>query len=159
MPETNPHGTPLPNRRREAFCRLFVFGFLEGPGDGNGREGEPDPRHNATQAYIAAGYQPNSLLAASVSASRLLRNDKVRQRIEELRTAEDRLVSALLRRWISLLPDAQKVLMDAMAGEEVTSVQFKAALAVIDRAEGRPGRGRRSREAGEDHPPCIVTIV
>lgn len=123
------------------------------------QEKGPDPKHNATRAYLEAGYRPRSMEAAAAAASRLLRNDKVMGRIWELRNAQDGLVKALLQPWMSLLPDAQKVLRDAMAGEDVTSVQLKAALAVIDRAQGRARPRRGHPDHSDGSADLTVTVV
>lgn len=151
-------GTPLPNRRQEDFCRLFVFGDGKVPEGGKSSKGESDPRHNATRAYVAAGYKAGSLPGASVSASRLLRNAKIQHRIEELRAVEDRTMNVFLRRWGSLLPDAQQVFVDAMAGKEVTPIQLRAAREVVDRAQGRPESRRKSPNVEDDRPPLTITV-
>ena len=55
---------------------------------------------NATQAYRLAGYSPKDDASAAASASKLLRNDKVKARIETLRQEMDRgaIMDALERR-------------------------------------------------------------
>lgn len=53
--------------RQEKFCREFI------------------KTGNATKAYKKAGYDTKDYGAQSVNASRLLRNDKVQERLAELR--------------------------------------------------------------------------
>lgn len=55
---------------------------------------------NATEAYKAAGYKPRNDAVAAAAASKLLRKDKVRERIEELRKKMDgeKIMDALERR-------------------------------------------------------------
>ncbi len=55
---------------------------------------------NATEAYKAAGYKPRNDAVAAAAASKLLRKDKVRERIEELRKEMDgeKIMDALERR-------------------------------------------------------------
>jgi len=107
---------------------------------------------------MAAGYRPKNSQVASVLASRLVRNDKVQRRIRELRAVQDLTVAAFVRDWGSWLPEAQQVLIDAMAGKGVKSVQLKAALAIIDRAEGRTRSRQGSPRSRDENPPYTITM-
>ena len=60
--------------KQEMFAREYIIDF------------------NATQAYIRAGYKSKDENSAGVQASRLLRNDKIVQKIEQLKKErEDKL--------------------------------------------------------------------
>lgn len=152
MARDETHGTPLENPRWERFAQLFVFGHPEhNPLAGKGApDNPPDTLHNATQAYLAAGFRSRSSGAAAVSGSRLLRNAKILDRIAELQVVRDQVADAFLIRWMTLLPEAQQVLRDAMAGEANTSKQLRAAILVIRLAERE--RGSCSCRAGPEAP-------
>ena len=92
-------------------------------------------RHNAYRSYRAAGYRARGA-AARACASRLLAKANIRTRIAELQEEEEGVWALYVRPWRTLLPQAQKVLEDAMAGKDITSVQVQAARAVIELAEG-----------------------
>ena len=144
------YGTPLENHRWERFVRLFVLGNPERDLQAEKRatDNPPETLNNATQAYLAAGFSPRSSEAAAASASRLLRNGKVLARIAELRVVKGRLTAAFLSRWMTLLPDAQRVLEDSMAGEDISSRQIRSAIHVIRLAQGET-RSRSGRAGSE----------
>ena len=133
----------LPNARHERFCQLFVLGD---PAWSPDRGAVSDTRGNAARAYVRAGYAARGAFARA-AASRLLREPETRARVSQLRGLEERLKSVYLRRWESLLPDAQQVLVNALEGKDVTTQQFQAAREVIHQAIG-PTRFRFGVEEG-----------
>lgn len=136
----------LPNERQELFCSLFVFGNPKH--DPDDELSPPDPRRNATISYMQAGYKAG-YDAARVNASRLLTKANIQVRIGELRTEEQRIKTAFLSHWKTMLPDAQDVLRRAMDGEEVSPAQISAAKEVIEQAVG-PSRFRFGIDKGAD---------
>ena len=131
------YGTPLENPRWEAFCQYFVLGNPKhdpnAPKDDP--QNPPDTRHNATRSYIQAGYKARGP-AARTGASRLLTNANIQARIVALREEQERIWKVYLRPWLSFLPEAQRVLEEAMAGEEISPAQLRAAKVAIDQALG-----------------------
>ncbi len=119
----------------EQFAVLYVAG--------------PDElRGNGTRAYLEAYPNCNSDQAAGVGASRLLKRDRVRVRMKELRDEAAAAARARLRNWMELAPDAQETLRAAAAGElvfdqadsklrpELIRSAVKSAIEILDRALG-----------------------
>ena len=110
--------------------------------------GPADVRGNATQSYLAAYPSCYSIDSAAQSGSRLLRHDKVRARMRELRKITTAECIARLRPWMELAPDAQETLRAAGAGElvfpdadpklqpELIRSAVRAASEILDRALG-----------------------
>lgn len=142
------------NGRQERFCQLFVLGDPEwSPQEGR----VPDTRGHAKRAYVRAGYAARGA-SARAAASRLLRSRAVQARVRELRELELKIESVYLRRWESLLPDAQRVLIDAMRGEPITSVQIQAAKVVLDQALGPVNMRFDARSEANDNSQLRVTL-
>ena len=105
-------------------------------------------RGNGTRAYLEAYPSCRSEQAAAVGASRLLRRDKVRARMAELRSEASAEARARLRDWWELAPEAQETLRKAAAGElrfpdadqrlepELIRSAVRAAGHILDRALG-----------------------
>ncbi len=74
----------LENARHERFCQEYVVDL------------------NATQAYIRAGYSPNG---AEASASKLLTNPKVIERVKELQAAVTQRIELTQEKVVSDLED------------------------------------------------------
>lgn len=142
------------NGRQEQFCRLFVLGD---PNWSPLEESVPDTRGHAKRAYVRAGYAARGA-SARAAASRLLRSPAVQARIRELRELELKVESVYLRRWESLLPDAQRVLIDAMRGKPITSVQIQAAKVVLDQALGPVNMRFEARSEANDDSGLRVTL-
>ncbi len=110
--------------------------------------GPADVRGNATQSYLAAYPSCYSIESAAQSGSRLLKLDKVRARVRELREITAAECIARLRPWMELAPDAQETLRAAGAGElvfpdadpklrpELIRSAVKSAIEILDRALG-----------------------
>lgn len=126
---------PLNNQGQERFCRALVLGLL--PEDVP--EGMEQPRGSLRWAYATAYGQAN-LNAADVGAQRLLRLDHVRNRIRILRSEDEMRQAVLVRSWSTMLSRAQLVVDQAMEGK-ADATKLKAAMLVIERAEG-PSRLR-----------------
>lgn len=140
----------LRNQRHEKFCRLFVHGNPAFDPTTAPSEGPPDTRNNAKQSYLHADFHPRTNKAARQGGYRLLQRSDVRRRINELRDEEQELMSTRQRRWKSLVPDAQELLLRAVRGEEdVTGPQIQAAREIIEQAVG-PTRFRFGVSAGAD---------
>ena len=152
-------GRSLDNHRHELFCHLLIFGNPDrDPERPKDPSNPPDTRHNATESYIHAGYRPRNRDSARKAASRLLSRVDIQARLAELRTEEQRIKNAFLSHWKSLLPEAQAVLVKAMAGEEVTTQALQAAREVIEQAQG-PTRFRFGVQKGADEDAGLhVTI-
>lgn len=91
------------NPRQEKFARLYYAG--------------PDElRGNGRRCYLEA-YETDNPQSADTGASRLLRNEKVRARIEELREEAAEEAKARARDWWELYPDAQETLLEAAHGD------------------------------------------
>lgn len=136
----------LSNPRWESFCQYFVFGNPKHDPEGPPEQEEIDTRGNATQSYIHAGYKARGA-SANVNASRLLRRANIQTRINELRDEEQRMMGVYLRRWKTMLADAQRVLEQAMRGEDIPASAVTAAREVIEQAEG-PSRFRFGVQKG-----------
>lgn len=149
----------LRNQRHEKFCNLFVHGNPEFDPRTPRGEGPPDTRDNAAASYRLAGYVCKNAHTAAVGGHRLLSRTDIRARINELRTEEERLARTRLHRWRALVPDAQKLLMDAILGrDDVSASQISAAKEVIEQAIG-PTRFRfQVDKAGEGDGALNVTI-
>ncbi len=119
----------------ESFAVLYVAG--------------PDGlRGNGTRAYLEAYPGCSSVQAAGVGATRLLKRDRVRVRMKELRDEAAAAARARLRNWMELAPDAQETLRRASAGElvfpqadpklrpELLRSAVRAASEILDRALG-----------------------
>lgn len=96
--------------QQEEFCKLFYAG--------------DDPiRGNQTRAYMEAyygrQYEPNSpkYNQAASAASTLIRKEKVRARIAEIREECAEEAKKRARDWWELYPEAQQTLMRAARGE------------------------------------------
>jgi phage terminase small subunit len=123
----------LKNIRHENFCQLFVFG--NPAHDPDDESTPPDTLHNATQAYIQAGYAARGN-AASVNGSRLLRRPDIQERVTELREEAEHMARTRVFRWGQLLADAQEALRRALAGEEVSTQAVSAAKEIVAQAQG-----------------------
>ena len=118
----------------EQFAVLYVAG--------------PDGlRGNGTGAYLETHPDCRSRQAAGVGATRLLKRDRVRARMKELRDEAAAAARACLRNWMELAPDAQDTLRKAAAGElrfpeagrvepELIRSAVKSAIEILDRALG-----------------------
>lgn len=89
--------------RQEEFARLYYAG--------------PDHlRGNGRRCYLEA-YETDNPQSADTGASRLLRNEKVRARIEELREEAAKEAKTRAKDWWELYPEAQETLLAAAEGE------------------------------------------
>ncbi len=108
--------------RQEKFCREFL------------------KTGNATQAYKKAGYGTKDYDARAVNASRLLKTDKVRERLEELRKkaeAKEILSASQIRALLTNIAtdkDSSKLevmkaldILNKMNGEYITKTQITGA--------------------------------
>lgn len=144
MASTNT-GTSLKNPRWEKFCRLFVAG-------------DEDVVGNAKRSYIEAGYKARGHAAES-AASRLLRKDEVRRRIDELREVALDAARARLREWGELAPEAQATIAEIMReGERGDGVRLRAARTIIERAEG-PATLKFKDSEGRDRDAAPAVFV
>jgi hypothetical protein len=124
---------PLRNPRHERFCQLWARGNpLHDPED---PLSPPDTLGVGTTAYVAAGYQARGH-GAAVNASLLLRRADVQARIRAIRSAIDTEASVMVASWLSMMPEAQRVVRKALRGQEVSAAELAAAKLVVDRAEG-----------------------
>ena len=126
-------GRPL-SPQQARFAELYIAG-------------PEDVRGNATRSYLAAYPSCFSIDSAAQSGSRLLRLDKVRARMAELREIAAAECTARLRNWMELAPDAQDTLRLAAAGKlfpdarvkerpEMLRSAVKASIEILDRALG-----------------------
>ena len=113
---------------------------------------------NATSSYLAAGYSPKNRTVAYRSASAALRRPDVQIRINELRDEQVRFTNLHLVRWKSMVMDAQRVLLEAMHGGEVTNQAIRAAEITMDQAIG-PSRFRFCVQTGADKDGAQNIIV
>lgn len=143
--------------QQEAFCRLYYAGPEE-------------VRGNATRAYLQA-YRGNherydstdrTYKSAASSASTLLKREKVRARIDELRREAAETARTRARSWWELYPDAQRVLIAAMTGrwdrldaakshvwdDEAKRSAVAAAREVVERCEGTAKQVHEFRHRG-----------
>lgn len=149
----------LRNQRHEKFCQYFVHGHPDFDPRTPKGEGQKDTRDNAAASYRAADYVCKNAATAAVGGHRLLRRTDIRVRINELRSEEARIARARVHRWNALVPDAQKLLMDAILGrEDVSASQITAAREVLEQALG-PSRFRfQVDKSGEGDGALNVTI-
>jgi phage terminase small subunit len=127
-------GRPL-SPQQAKFAELYIAG-------------PEDVRGNATRSYLAAYPSCFSIDSAAQSGSRLLRLDKVRAYMAELREIAAAECTARLRPWMELAPEAQETLRAAGAGElvfpkaneklqpEMLRSAVKSAIEILDRALG-----------------------
>ena len=119
----------------ERFAVLYVAG--------------PDAlRGNGTRCYLEAYPSCRSEQAAAANACRLLKRDRVRAHMAELRAQASAEARARLRDWWELAPAAQETLRKAAAGElrfreadqrvepELIRSAVRAAEHILDRALG-----------------------
>jgi len=99
--------------KQELFCREYIIDF------------------NATQAYIRAGYKAKNENSANVQASRLLRNDNVKQKINELKQEREKALEIdaewVLKQAIEIFKIAKGELPHTMGykkGDEIKKVQM-----------------------------------
>ena len=105
-------------------------------------------RGNGTRCYLETHPDCCSRQAAGVGATRLLKRDRVRARMRELRDEAAAAARARLRNWMELAPDAQETLRAAAAGDlvfdqadsklrpELIRSAVKSAIEILDRALG-----------------------
>ena len=112
----------------------FVLAYVAGP---------DDLRGNGTRSYLHAFPNATNEKNARSSASRLLARDSVRARVRALRDEAAAEAKARLLSWVEEAPQAQEVLLQAMAGEwpkdwsdEAIRQAVKAAQHWLDRALG-----------------------
>lgn len=116
------------NPRQEEFARLYYAGPEE-------------LRGNGRRCYMEA-YDLDNPQSADTGASRLLRNEKVRARMEELREEAAEEAKARARDWWELYPQAQETLLKAARGDlefdhpEQLRSAVKAAKEIVGRCEG-----------------------
>ncbi len=126
-------GRPL-SPQQARFAELYIAG-------------PEDVRGNATRSYLAAYPSCFSIDSAAQSASRLLKLDKVRARMRDLREIAAAECTARLRNWMELAPDAQETLRKATNGRlrfdasdkvepELVRSAVRAATEILDRALG-----------------------
>lgn len=138
------------NPRQEAFCRKYYAGSDE-------------VRGNGTEAYLAA-YDTDNRNAAAVGASRLLKRDKIRARIREIR--EEAAEDAKLRvsKWWEDVPQARQTLRWALTGnwpeefeddDQAKRSAVEAAQTVIERAYGSVQLQHEHRISGQ----AIVAVT
>lgn len=145
--------TPL-NPRQEKFARLYYAG----------------PEHlrgNGRRCYMKA-YELDNPQSADTGASRLLRNEKVRARIRELRDEAAQEAKARARDWWEMYPEAQETLLKAARGKlefnhpEQLRSAVRAAQEIVSRCEGTAKQvhehnvqeeGIVVHVAGAPHPP------
>lgn len=103
---------PLANKRHEQFCLLFVQGKSQG------------------EAYRQAGYKDRARLSAYACATRLMRDVKIRRRINELQSkgaeAENVTLATLLKETAEAQREAMKLGQPSAA---VAAITAKAKLA------------------------------
>ncbi len=136
------------NPRQEKFARLYYAG--------------PDHlRGNGTRCYLEA-YETENEDSAAVGASRLLGNDKVRARIEEIREEVAEEAKARARDWWELYPDAQRTLHQVARGEfeyeepEELRSAVKASQEIVARCEGTP---KQKHEHQIQQEPIIAYVA
>jgi phage terminase small subunit len=122
---------PLPNPRRERFAREYVRLGI------------------ARHAYVAAGYKaalpasPDESSAADAAASRLLKDVKVRQRIEGIKAMAAKRHDVTIDSLIEELEEARAKAAEAsQPGAMVQATMGKARITghIVDRKEvGKPG--------------------
>ena len=117
-------------------------------------------RANGTRAYLEAYPSCSSVQAAGVGATRLLKRDRVRARMRELRDQAALEARARLRNWMELAPQAQDTLRAAAAGElvfdnadpklrpELIRSAVKSAIEILDRALGTTKQMHEHRVQG-----------
>ncbi len=122
--------------------------------------GPDDVRGNATRSYLAAYPSCFSIDSAAQSGSRLLRLDKARACIAQLREIAAAECTARLRNWMELAPEAQEALREAISGrlafpeadpkvepEKIRSA-VRASIEVLDRALGTTKQMHDHRVSG-----------
>lgn len=154
----------LSNARHEKFCELYVLGNPQRPpphlevelSPEELAELPPDPTHNATQAYIQAGYKARGN-AAAVNGSRLLRREDVQARVTELRAEAEKIARTMRFSWSQLLPLAQRALRRALARDDASSVS--AAKEIAAQAQGPLSLRFRDPDTGEDRSGFPVLVL
>ena len=126
---------PLPNIRQERFCRLVV-------------------RHGvASKAFKLAGYIANTRNTLDANSSRLMGNDRIKQRVAELRAINLHRSQVTMDK---LLTDSEQARLLALelgqtgAALNATRLQGQLTGQLLERVEkGQPGdfRGLESQEA------------
>lgn len=115
----------LPNVRQERFARAYVKTGL------------------ASRSYMQAGYEPGTPQSLWTNASRMLRHDPVRRRIDELRAMQNVKHRITVESLLSELADARLLAMATKqpgAAIQATTVAAKLVGLMVDRKEsGAPG--------------------
>lgn len=97
--------------------------------------------NNGTLAAIKAGYAESG---AHVQASRLLKNAKIRDYIEELRTERR---EAIMNKLANMAADALTVVYDlAMSEDAPEAVRLQASKDILDRSGYKPIEKRENKE-------------
>lgn len=103
---------------------------------------------NATEAYRNSGYKPSSDAVAASSAWRLLRNEKVQQRLSELR-------GALARDTIACAAERAEMLSFIMRSNEAKVADRLKAIDLLNKMENL----YVSKLAGADGGPMSYTVA
>ena len=113
------------NENQLKFCLEYTLGEHAG---------------NGTRAYMAAYPTAKDYQGSAASASTLLKEPKVAQKIAELRKEAERaaLESVSVQNWMELVPKAMKRLVYLMENAKSQTVQLQAAEKILDRALGKP---------------------
>lgn len=103
--------------------------------------GPEEVRGNATEAYLEV--YGCTRRAAESGGSRLLKRERVRARIRELRREAAEAAKDTLREWWELVPEAQETILEAARGAYTSDddggrVRLQAAREILDRAMGSP---------------------
>lgn len=131
----------LKNPRHEKFVQLYYAG--------------PDNlRGNGTRCYQEC-YPNAQYNTAAQAASRLLKQEKIRARIDEIRDEAAEAARARARDWWELYPKAQQTLLRAATGDWPDDMDdqdkrsaVEAAQEIVNRCEGTPQQVHEHRLSG-----------
>ena len=88
-----------------------------------------------TRAYTEAGYQAKNADIAAANASRLIRNEKVKQFWEQKKKEEQEIVASHI---VSLSREAAMVIQDLMREGKPDKVKLDAAIAMLNMGGQKP---------------------
>ena len=115
------------NLKQRLFVKEYLFGEHQG---------------NATRAYLTVyggeSRKKLSVASAAVCGSTLLASTKCKEYLTHLSDQAAQRSQKELRPWEDLAPEAQGVIVGVLRGEVRNRQRFDAAMAILDRALGKP---------------------